>query len=209
MATTKPTPSFDAIYSALQTHASPLLPPQIPLSRSTSHAISSLLVHPTLETALHILNHDLESAHFLVRHMQASPAWEGMFLHGILHRIEGDYDNARAWYGDVSDSEVFAKVWRDENGMKGKERALQFIRRVEKLRKEGKGEGWDESCEVERKELESESRREVGEVVEFCMSKFGTGKWEDVSDVWVQPTGGKVKEQKEKMVVGGEGFRQF
>ncbi len=25
-----------------------------------------------------------------------------MFLHGILHRIEGDFDNARYWYSDVA-----------------------------------------------------------------------------------------------------------
>jgi len=27
-----------------------------------------------------------------------------MYLHGILHRVEGDYDNARAEYGDVNAS---------------------------------------------------------------------------------------------------------
>ena len=37
-----------------------------------------------------------------------------MLLHAILHRIEGDYDNARAWYKNVTDSEVFTGVWDGE-----------------------------------------------------------------------------------------------
>ena len=136
--------------------------------------------------------------------MQAIPQYEAMFLHGILHRIEGDYNNARAWYVDVADSDVFKTVW-DE----GKETALSFIGRVEMLRKEGKSEGWHEDDRKDREELEEESRREIDNVVTFCLEKFGTGKWEDVSSKWAQPSGGKIAEQKQKMIVGGEGFRQF
>ena len=196
--------SFDQLYKSLIAHPSPLLPPQIPLSKSTTHEISNLQVHPTLETALHILNHDLESAHFLVRHMQAPPQHEAMFLHGILHRIEGDYDNTRAWYGDVADSEVFTKVWKG-----GKEEAFKFVRRVEVLRKERKSEGWHDDDGEERQDLEKESGREIDAVVQFCVDKFGTERWADVSSEWAQPRGGKVAEQKQKMVVGGEGFRNF
>lgn len=29
---------------------------------------------------------------------------EGMLLHGILHRVEADSGNARAWVGDVRDA---------------------------------------------------------------------------------------------------------
>lgn len=136
--------------------------------------------------------------------MQAAPQHEAMFLHGILHRIEGDYNNARAWYGDVAESEVFKSVWKE-----GKERALEFIRRVEVLRKERKSEGWHDDDKEERKELEGESRKEIDAVVKFCVDEFGTQRWEDVSSEWAQPRGGKVAEQKQKMVVGGEGFRQF
>ncbi|KAL9086221.1 MAG: hypothetical protein Q9159_004286 [Coniocarpon cinnabarinum] len=30
------------------------------------------------------------------------PKIEGMLLHAVLHRLEGDYENSRAWYTDVS-----------------------------------------------------------------------------------------------------------
>lgn len=43
--------------------------------------------------------------------MQAAPAVEGMYIHGLLHRVEGDYNNARAWYSDVCEEEAFANYW--------------------------------------------------------------------------------------------------
>jgi hypothetical protein len=46
--------------------------------------------------------------------MQSLPAYEGRFLLGILHRIEGDYDNASMWYSDVKESEIYRKVWGAE-----------------------------------------------------------------------------------------------
>lgn len=138
-----PSPSSTDTY---QTTLSSLLPPQaqhVPLSLPISphallipsHRIASLSVHPVLEAALHILNLDLPSAHFLLRHMQAPPAWEAMYLHGVLHRVEGDLANARAWYGDVRESVVFQAVWGDDRGMGGG------------LEGEGEGEsGREEKC---------------------------------------------------------------
>jgi len=76
--------------------------------------IASLELHPALETFLHILNADLASAHFLVRHMQSPPAWEGMLLHALLHRFEGHISNGRAWYTDIAGAAVLEYVWGSE-----------------------------------------------------------------------------------------------
>ncbi|KAL8725506.1 MAG: hypothetical protein Q9181_006400 [Wetmoreana brouardii] len=189
-------PTFSALYThLLTTFPAPLLPPGKSHCPDLTAAISSLSVHPTLETALHVLNADLPSAHFLVRHMQAPPAYEGMFLHGILHRVEGDYDNARAWYSNVSDSEVFNHVWREG----GKEGAMRFLDAVEGLRKRGEGD---------QGELEGVSRREVERVVEWCKQRFGEGRCGDATKAWVRPSE-EHRQLAEGMVTGGEGFRQF
>ena len=90
-------PSFPTLLTNLLSHPAPILPPPRIISPKSTPSIAALSLHPTLETALHILNGDLPAAHFLVRHMQAEPAFEGMYLHGILHRVEGDYENAKAW----------------------------------------------------------------------------------------------------------------
>jgi len=187
-------PSFNAIYHKLLSFPSPVLPPPKVHNPSLTHQISSLSLHPVLETALHLLNADLPSAHFLVRHMQAAPAYESMYLHGILHRIEGDYDNARAWYGNVKDSEVFQAAWPA-----GEEAARNFLGQVEALRKKRQGN---------LAELEKESMREIQSVVEFCRKKFGEGEVRDASGIWVQPSK-EHNDMAQAMIIGGEGWRQF
>ncbi|RPA99788.1 hypothetical protein L873DRAFT_1827897 [Choiromyces venosus 120613-1] len=146
-----------------------------------TNQISSLHLHSALEAALHILNYDLPSVHFLLRKMQSLPAEEGMFLHEVLHRIEGDYDNAQAWYKDVSDTEIMEEVW----GGKGEG---------------GKGEEL-EGGEFER--LEKKSRREIEEIVGWCVGRFGTGVWRDGTVACVESSE-KVKKAGQAQVTGDE-----
>ncbi|KAJ4348805.1 uncharacterized protein N0V89_010183 [Didymosphaeria variabile] len=167
-------------------------PPPHATHPSLTPAISSLLLHPTLEATLHLLNTDLPSAHFLVRHMQAPPAIEGMLLHSVLHRSEGDMPNARAWASDVQDASdgwvpkhkgaqrLDFNVVQDMKGKaaggvrflefvygKDKGAAQRLIDDVEKFRKEGGQEG--------EAELEERIRVELGRVLEWCKKKFGEG----------------------------------
>jgi hypothetical protein len=130
--------------------------------------------------------------------MQAAPQYESMVLHGILHRIEGDYENARAWYRDAKDSEVFRAVWGED----GLGKAMDFLRRIEVLRKETKNE---DISEVHQ--LQDGSKREIKTLLEFCEKKFGTQKVEDASAIWVQDE--KSSRKGSDMVIGGEGWRQF
>lgn len=197
--TTTANPTFTTLYTQTLTLPPPLLPPTKPTSPALTAPIAALSLHPTLEAALHLLNADLPSAHFLVRHMQAAPAYEGMFLHGILHRLEGDYDNARAWYGNVAGSAVFQDVWGEGKEGEGEEAARGFIGRVEGLVKSGVGD---------REGLEGESLREIKAVVEFCRRKFGEEEVGDARGAWVKP-GEENRRMGEEMVTGGKGFRKF
>ena len=193
----------------------PLLPPVAPFSKTTDktirvpglgNQIANLSLHPTLEAALHILNLDLPSAHFLLRHMQSAPAWEAMFLHGILHRIEGDYDNARAWYEDVKGSDVFAYAWGPSRSdptpgasKTGIGAAMAFIGEVQALKETSRGD---------RDELGSRSLEEIQAAVAFCAKKFGVQTVEDARQAWTK-NGGDVKGKAQAMIVGGEGWRDF
>ncbi|MCJ1382701.1 hypothetical protein MMC17_005814 [Xylographa soralifera] len=185
--------TFDDLYAQLLTLRAPLLPPGKATDPKLTDKISSLYIHPTLEAAFHLLNCDLPSAHFLVRHMQAAPMFEAMYLHGILHRIEGDYDNARAWYGNVADTEVFKKNWS------GKEKGLEFIGKVEAFNKKREGD---------KEALEKESVEEIKTVIDHCVEKFGSGQVQDASVAWVQPEEAH-KKMGQEMVSGGKGFRDF
>ena len=117
-----------------------------------------------------------------------------MFLHGILHRVEGDYDNARAWYADVKDSEVFLRTWKGEEG-----EARAFIDRVEAFVRENEGD---------RRVLEKQSLKEIEAVVEFCRKKFGEEEIRDASDAFVRSSE-TYKKIAEEMITGGKGFRKF
>lgn len=142
--------------------------------------------------------------------MQSAPAFEGMYLHGILHRIEGDYDNARAWYSDVKESECYISVWgkegcswkdvKDKDDGKSKlDRGQQFLNKVQEFKQKKVGR---------REELEEESRRELDTVIEWCKKKFGTERMEDASKVWVQPNS-EIRQMGEDQVSGASGRRKF
>lgn len=47
------------------------------------------------KAALHLWNDSLDAAHALVEHMETPT---GSALHGIMHRREGDFDNAKYWF---------------------------------------------------------------------------------------------------------------
>lgn len=232
MATLPPLKSFTAVHNHLTTsYPAPLLPPSKPHSQSLTSQIAALELHPTLEAALHILNNDLPSAHFLVRHMQSAPAFEGMFLHGILHRVEGDYDNARMWYSDVKKEgdgkELYAQIWGSEGkGFKELGEELQKVTFVE--RKEW-GQGGSRETELDKgqqflnavqgfkigkkneekqEKLESESKREIDTVVEWCVEKFGSERWVDASEAWVKNSE-EIQKMSDDQVNGDSGRRKF
>ena len=185
--------TFEACYSRLQKLKPPLLLQTSPTDPSLTDAISSLYLHPALEAALHILNYDLPSAHFLLRHMETEPAYEAMYLHGILHRIEGDFENARAWYNDAKFSGVFQSNWKAESD------AFDFIDQIELFNKQGLGS---------QSSLEKQSVKEIKGVIEFCFQRYGASKYEDAREVWVK-SDDKKKKLGEEMVSGYKGWRKF
>jgi hypothetical protein len=135
-----------------------------------------------------------------------------MFLHGILHRIEGDYDNARMWYSDVKESEIYQKIWGSDGltfkevshktGMEGELDAGQkFLITIQKF-KESKTEDGDSE------NLEAESRREIETIIDWCVTKFGKERILDASEVWVKPSD-DLRNIGEAQVSGSAGRRKF
>lgn len=114
-----------------------------------------------------------------------------MFIHGVLHRIEGDYDNASAWYGNVEESEVFHSVWPQ-----GLEAARGYIYKLKDRKNQDVAS------------LQAECEREMKALIDFCKKKFGTGVLQDGTTAWVEPSE-HIREIASKQLVGGEGWRKF
>lgn len=218
---------LESISQTLIPNTSLVHPPRNPQDAQLTAAIADLRVHPTIEALLHILNHDLPSAHFLVRHMQAPPAVEGMLLHGILHRAEGDFNNARAWISDVADACEGYQPKHKEDGQKldpevakqvgsncdissslikfvyGDEEPQSLIDAVEEFRGKKKSERTDGKEDVEKR-----IRGEAKKVLEWCKSKFGDGVFDDATKAWVKNSE-EISKISGDMVSGGKGYRKF
>lgn len=140
--------------------------------------------------------------------MQSTPAYEGMYLHGILHRVEGDYDNARAWYSDVKKAEIYKglwgsegvswKEWKETGGEKDEGQA--FLDEIQQFKEDKRNN--------REKQLEDVSRREIEHVIDFCTKKFGTKKMADAIDAWVKHSS-EIRQMGEDQVSGNSGQRKF
>jgi hypothetical protein len=159
--------------------------------------------------------------------MQAPPAVEGMLLHGILHRAEGDFNNARAWIGDVVDAcEGFQPKHKEDDQKLDAEVAKQvgsncaissslikfvygdkepqgLIDDVEEFRSKKKTETINNEGEIEKR-----IRGEAEKVLEWCKSKFGDGVFDDATKAWVKNSE-EISKISGDMVSGGKGHRKF
>jgi hypothetical protein len=66
-------------------------------------------VVPFVRSLLLLAAGDLERAHILVQ--EASSA-DGTYIHGIVHRTEGDFDNARYWFRRTAVHPAAAEIYR-------------------------------------------------------------------------------------------------
>ncbi|XID93225.1 hypothetical protein ACF3MZ_01410 [Paenibacillaceae bacterium WGS1546] len=64
-------------------------------SRLSDGSPEGMAAAAAYKAALHLWNDSLAAAHDLVEHLATST---GAAIHGIMHRREGDYDNAKYWF---------------------------------------------------------------------------------------------------------------
>jgi hypothetical protein len=65
------------------------------VTESATRVARDLQAHPELEAALWLYVDDLDRAHSISQGLE-SP--EGSYLHGVMHRREGDFSNANYWF---------------------------------------------------------------------------------------------------------------
>jgi len=143
---------------------------------SLSKAISALPLPSgeagdALRSALLLWNDDLDGSHSL---SQDIPSATGSLLHGIMHRMEGDYWNAEYWFRRVGAHPCYVGIARAAEPMEGGAAFASgdawdpyaFVRAVQ--RAVGRGD------EKETAALRLIQRMEMAVVVEYCYQQcFG------------------------------------
>ena len=85
---------------------SPLVPTGI-REAALDDRIAALDAPPAVRSALHLWNDSLERCHAIAQEIGDV---DGSYLHGLMHRREPDYGNARYWFRRVGRHPVFPEL---------------------------------------------------------------------------------------------------
>lgn len=71
-----------------------------------------------LKSALHLFNENLDLSHTI---SQSLSSQTGSYLHGLMHRMEPDYPNAKYWFRRVGAHPIYPTLWRKIKALVQKE----------------------------------------------------------------------------------------
>jgi len=84
----------------------PLVPAAV-RDAALDERIARLAASPELKATLHLWNDSLERCHALAQEIHTPT---GSYLHGVMHRREPDYGNAKYWFQRVGRHPVFERL---------------------------------------------------------------------------------------------------
>lgn len=141
--------AVEAVLARLRSfEPSPLVPSSV-RDAALDGTIAGLDAPPALRSALHLWNDSLDRCHALAQDIETPT---GSYLHGVMHRREPDYGNAKYWFRRVGTHPVFAKL---EKGWD----PFDMVDRCEKAARDPKLE----------KELRAPQAREIAFLAEHCL----------------------------------------
>ena len=129
----------------------PLLPTQV-FDLALTEEIAALPSSSAVKTGLFLLNDDLASGHTLAQSLQGQPL--GDFWHAIIHRREGDWNNARYWFGKAGPEAILVQIYGADPKAPD-----TFINRCRKAGPEPEAE------------LEQFQREEMVQLLEYSLSR--------------------------------------
>ncbi len=130
------------------------LPPLVPTGvydEALTEEIAATTGPATAKAGLYLLNDDLPRAHALAQSVEGDPL--GDYWHALIHRREGDYDNARYWFGRVGAAPILAQIYGPDPAA-----AKNFVERCRAVRG-----GADAG-------LEQFQRDEIAHLLEYALS---------------------------------------
>jgi hypothetical protein len=86
----------------------PLMPTKV-FDDALTDEIAATPGPATVKAGLYLLNDDLPQSHQLAQSVEGNPL--GDYWHAIIHRREGDWNNARYWFGHVGPAPILVQVY--------------------------------------------------------------------------------------------------
>jgi hypothetical protein len=100
--------SFSDLFALLSSRETLPLRPKGVHDPALTAAIDALDADDAVKAGLHLLNDDLARAHALAQEHEGDKTSD--YWHAIVHRREGDFDNAKYWLRQVGRHPVLARV---------------------------------------------------------------------------------------------------
>src|SRR5258705_12686809 len=100
--------SFSDLFDALASRPASPLRPKGPSDPALTTIIDALDTDDAVKAGLHLLNDDLERGHALAQAHEGDKTCD--YWHAIVHRREGDFDNAKYWLRQVGRHPVLSRV---------------------------------------------------------------------------------------------------
>jgi hypothetical protein len=141
--------SLEGILEKLQGRTAIPLRPSGAFDAALATAIDGLDAPDAVKAGLHLLNDDLSRAHGYAQKHEGDKTCD--YWHALVHRREGDFPNAKYWFGQVGRHPVLSRV--HDGGPKA---ALSFVDRCEKAKP------------ADMAELEATQRREMLGLLEYA-----------------------------------------
>lgn len=101
---------LDEVLARLRAFDPSPLVPSAPRDAALDDRIAALDAPPRVRSALHLWNDSLSRCHALAQDIEDAT---GGYLHGVMHRREPDYPNAKYWFRRVGRHPLFPDVHRE------------------------------------------------------------------------------------------------
>jgi hypothetical protein len=146
--------SFEEIFDVLTGRRGIPLQPERVFDPTLTPSIDDLDAPDAVKAGLHLLNDDLVRAHEIAQAYEGDKTCD--YWHAIVHRREGDFDNAKYWLHHVGRHPVLSRV---HDG--GPAAAVVFVGRCRDVTSD------------ERPRLEAIQRRELLGLIEYARGPSG------------------------------------
>ncbi|MDF2962240.1 MAG: hypothetical protein K0S39_3975 [Paenibacillus sp.] len=95
-----------------------------------------------VKAGLHLLNESLDKSHELSQDIHHAT---GSYWHGIMHRMEGDYSNAKYWFRQVGTHTVFTSLFKQAKNvyLQAEADSIQSAALKGQLERLTAGSAWD------------------------------------------------------------------